>query len=212
MPKKRFTPLKTFILGVMKTIPKAMSGYELITIAKEWNYDHYINATNASFYYTLNQLQEEESIKEIGFKQEGNRPEQKIYRLLNKGKNEFQEQMKFFLNQVQDIFFDLDSATPFILLYGSIIGKKELLKSINKQIEERKKLFGHANEGEKFVKSHFLFDINPFLILPLKHWRFHNEAEIKWLETFKEMVENIGDFNKNYSESIKRAMTQDIPK
>ncbi|MFW9936332.1 MAG: PadR family transcriptional regulator [Candidatus Thorarchaeota archaeon] len=212
MPKKRFTPLKVFILGVMKTIPRPMSGYELITIAKEWRYDHYIKATNASFYYTLNQLQEDQFIKEIGSKQEGNRPEQKVYRLLNKGKKEFQQQMSFFLNQVQDVFFDLDSATPFILLYGSIVGKKELLRSINIQIEERKKLFIHADEGEKYVKSHFLFDVDPFLILPLNHWRLHNEAEIKWLEDFKRMVENIEDFNKNYIESINRAIDHDIPK
>jgi len=84
MPKKRYTPLKTFILGVMNTIPKPMSGYELISLAKEWRYDHYIKATNASFYYILNQLERDRFIKEVGSKQEGNRPEQIIYRLLNR--------------------------------------------------------------------------------------------------------------------------------
>ena len=100
MPKKRYTPLKTFILGVMNTIPKPMSGYELISLAKEWRYDHYIKAKQASFYYTLKQLEKDEFVKEVGSKQEGNRPEQIIYTLLNKGKKEFQAQVSYFLSEV----------------------------------------------------------------------------------------------------------------
>jgi DNA-binding PadR family transcriptional regulator len=134
MPKKRFTSLKTFILGVMNQIPKPISGYELITIANEWHYDHYINATNASFYYTLKQLEKEDLIKESGTKQEGSRPEKTIYRLTNKGKKEFQEQMKFFLTKIQNVYYDIDSTMPFITLFGSTIGKDFILDSINKQI------------------------------------------------------------------------------
>ena len=206
MPKKRYTPLKTFILGVMNTIFKPMSGYELISLAKEWRYDHYIKATKASFYYTLKQLEGDGFIKEVGSKQEGNRPEQIIYRLLNKGKKEFQEQISFFLNQAQEIYFDIDAAIPFIMLFGLAKGKQFILDSIDKQIEERTKIFKYADEGEQLVKSHSLYELNPFYILPLKHWRFHNEAEIKWLEYFREMVENIKDFKEQYNEIIKKFM------
>ena len=109
MPKKRFTSLKTFILGVMNQIPKPISGYELITIANEWHYDHYINATNASFYYTLKQLEKEGLIKESGTKQEGGRPEKTIYRLTNKGNKEFQEQSVRFTNLSAEAFEKLES-------------------------------------------------------------------------------------------------------
>jgi hypothetical protein len=34
MPKKRFTPLKSFILGVLITYNQDMSGYELIITLK----------------------------------------------------------------------------------------------------------------------------------------------------------------------------------
>ncbi len=208
MPKKRFTSLKTFILSVMNTIPKPMSGYELISVAKEWRYDHYIKATNASFYYTLKQLESDGFIKEVGSRQEGNRPEQVIYKLLNNGKQEFQEQISYFLNHVQEIYFEIDAATPFILLFGMIKGKKFILDSIDKQIKERQELFNHADEGEQLVKSHYLYELSPFYILPLKHWRLHNEAEIKWLKFFKEMVENIDDFKEQYNKLIKRVITK----
>ncbi len=207
MPKKRYTPLKSFILGVMSTIPKPMSGYELISLAKEWRYDHYIKATNASFYYALKQLEGDGLIKEVGSKQEGNRPEQIIYKLLNRGKKEFQEQISFFLNQVQEIYFDMDAVTPFILLFGSVKGKQFILDSIDNQIKERKNMFKHADEGEKLVKSSPLYDLSPFYLLPLAHWRFHNEAEIKWLEYFRQMVDSIEDFGDQYNKIIKKMMS-----
>jgi len=208
MPKKRFTPLKTFILGVMNTIPKPMSGYELISLAKEWRYDHYIKATKASFYYTLKKLEYDGYIKEVGSKQKGNRPEQIIYKLLNKGKQEFQEQISYFLNSTQELYFDIDASTPFIILFGMIKGKKFILNSINKQIKERQKKIKHAEEGEQFVKSHYLYEFSPFYLLPLKHWTFHNEAEIEWLKYFKEMVENIEDFKEQYNKMINKAIAE----
>ncbi len=192
----------------MSTIPKPMSGYELISLAKEWRYDHYIKATNASFYYTLKQLEGDELVKEVGSKQEGNRPEQITYKLLNKGKKEFQEQISYYLNQVQEIYFDIDAATPFILLFGMVKGKQFILDSIDKQINERKNIFQHADEGEKLVKSHYLYNLSPFYILPLKHWRFHNEAEIKWLEYFREIVEKIGNFGEQYNKIIKKIISK----
>ena len=68
----------------------------------------------------------------------------------------------------------------------------------------------HANEGEKLVKSNILYDLSPFYILPLKHWRFHNEAEIKWLEYFKEMVNSIENFEEQYNKIIKKTFSEDI--
>ena len=67
-------------------------------------------------------------------------------------------------------------------------------------------LFKRADEGEQFVQSHYLYELSPFYILPLKHWRFHNEAEIRWLEFFKEMVENIEDFKEQYDKIVEQAI------
>jgi DNA-binding PadR family transcriptional regulator len=206
MPMKRFTSLKMFILGVMNQIPKPMSGYELINYANEWYYDHYIKATNASFYYALKQLAREEFIKESGTKQEGNRPEKTIFRLTNKGRKEFQEHMKYFLTETQEIYYDIDSTMPFMTLFGSILGKKFILDSICKQIERIRTKLEHIDEGEKIVTSHFSFEFSPFNILPLKHWKIHAEAEIKWLESFKEIVETIDDFKEIYQKYIKKSL------
>jgi len=206
MPKKRFTPLKAFILGVMNQIPKPISGYELISIANQWHYDHYINGTNASFYYILKQLEGEGFIRETGTKQEGNRPEKTIYNLTSKGRKEFHEQMKYFLTEIQDIYYDIDAIMPFITLFGSSINKKFLLDAINKKVYEIKEKLKHADEGEKIVTSHFSYEFSPFNILPLKHWKLHSEAEIKWLEIFKEMVDSIPDFKKLYQNFVKKSI------
>lgn len=203
MPKKRFTPLKTFILGVLNTYAHDMSGYDLIKVANEWRFDHYIKATNASFYYALEQLEKDDFVKIVGTKQKENRPEQTIYKLLPKGRNEFIEQIFHFLKTNQDYYYDIDAVTPFISLFGLLKNKDDILKYIKKQIESRKQKNDYLDEGEKFIRSHYLFDVNPFMILPLDHFRLHNEIEIKWLGMFYDMVDGV-DFEKNAKEIMKR--------
>ena len=206
MPKKRFTPLKTFILGVMNTYnEKEMSGYELIKLSREWRYDHYIKSTKASFYYALKQLEREKCIKEIGSKRSMNRPDQTVYKLTPKGRKEFQKQMTALLNQNQEFFFDIDSTTPFILLFGIFNkdGKQVILDSIEKQITYRKTLYNRIEEGKEFIENNENFDVLPFMILPLTHSKFHNDVEIKWLEAFYKMVDSV-DFEENAKELMKR--------
>ena len=205
MPIKRFTPLKSFILGVLITYNQDMSGYELIKIAKEWRFDHYIKATKASFYYTIKKLQDGGFIKEIGSKQKENRPEQTIYKLQPKGLNEFVENLTYFLNSTQKFYYDMDAITPFISFFGLLKKKKFILNSIKKQIDIRKDKFKNLEDGKKLVRSHYLFDLNPFMILPLEHQKLQNESEIKWLEIFHEMVDKI-DFQANAKEIMKRRM------
>ncbi|MFX1313564.1 MAG: hypothetical protein ACFFHD_13300, partial [Promethearchaeota archaeon] len=62
--------------------------------------------------------------------------------------------------------------------------------------------------GERLVESHFLYELSPFYILPLKHWRFHNKAEIKWLEYFREMVDQIGNFKEQYNKVINKMISK----
>ncbi len=205
MPKKRFTPLKSFILGVLITYNQDMSGYELIKIAKEWRFDHYIKATKASFYYTIKKLQDDGFIKEIGSKQKENRPEQTIYKLQPKGRNEFVEHLTYFLDSTQKFYYDMDVITPFISFFGVLKKKEFILNSIKKQINVRKDLFKNFEDGKKLVRSHYLYKVNPFMILPLEHSKLQNEAEIKWLEIFHEMVDKI-DFEANAKEIMKRRM------
>lgn len=95
---------------------------------------------------------------------------------------------------------------PFITLFGSIIGKKFILDSINKQIENIRAKFKHVEEGKEIVTSHFSYEFSPFNILPLEHWKLHAEAEIKWLEIFKEIVESIDDFKEIYQKYVAKSL------
>ena len=203
MPKKRYTPLKTFILGVFTTFNKEMSGYELIKIAEEWRYDHYINATNASFYYTLKKLENGGFIEEKETFKEGNRPEQTIYKLKPKGRQEFEKQMQYYINKPEDFYFDLDVITPFILLFGFSKGKDYIIDSLTNQIKKREKFNEKIQAGKKYVQLHEFFNLNPFTILPLEHFELHNQVEIQWLKKFQEMIKNT-DFEANIKEIIKK--------
>ena len=181
-----------------------MSGYEIITIAKEWRFNHYIKAaSNASFYYTLNILEKNGLIKKVGSKQKENRPEQTIFQLLPKGREVFVEHMDHFLGETQHFYFDIDVTTPFILLFGFYKGKEFILNAIKKQIQKSEKIFDKIEDGSNYVKSHPMFELNPFLILSLEHYKFHNQAEIKWLKEFYKMIEDT-DFKKNIQEIAKK--------
>jgi len=208
MSKNR--PLEVFILGVFNTYQKPLSGYELIKISKEWRFDHYIEASsNASFYYTVKKFKTNGLIKEIGSEQDQNRPEKTIYKLLPKGREEFNKQMKYYLNQVEEFFFNIDAITPFILLYGFFKGKQKIINALETQIQERIEKFEKIEEGKNYVKDNIIYDLNPFTILALEHYRFHNEAEIKWLEKFRKMANDV-DFKKNISEIPKRLFAQNM--
>jgi len=197
-------PLEVFILGVFNTFRKPMSGYELIKISKEWRFDHYIEASsNASFYYTLKKFKKKKFIKEIGSEQEENRPEKIIYKLLPKGRKEFFKQMNHYLNDLEEFYFNIDAITPFILLYGSFRGKDELIEAIQTQIQKRDQIFDKIKDGKKYVKSHPMYNINPFSILALEHYKIHNKAEMEWLEKFRDMVKEF-DFKKSVKEILKR--------
>jgi DNA-binding PadR family transcriptional regulator len=201
-------PLEVFILGVFNTFyNQPLSGYELIKIAKEWRFTHYIEASsNASFYYTLKKFKKKGFIEEVGSEQDENRPEKTIYKLLPKGEQEFFKQMSHYLHESEEFYFNIDATTPFILLYGAEKGKEALIEALEKQIQKRSEMFKRIKEGKNYVKSHDLFDLNPFTILALEHYKFHNEAEIKWLEHFKKMVEGV-DFEKNLGEIIQRKLS-----
>ena len=66
--------------------------------------------------------------------------------------------------------------------------------------------FKAADEGGITVTSHFSYEFSPFNILPITHWKLHAEAEIKWLEIFKEMIETMGDFKENFQRYIKKSL------
>ncbi|TXT58660.1 MAG: putative Transcriptional regulator, PadR-like family [Promethearchaeota archaeon] len=200
----KYRPLEVFVLGLFNQFRRPMSGYELIKIAKDWRFDHYIEASsNASFYYTLKKFKKKGFIEEIGSEKEENRPEKTIYKLLPKGKREFFSQMDYFLNKVEDFSFNIDAVTPFILMYGLFKGKGTLTKAIEDQIDKREDIFEKIRSGKEYVRSHELSDLNPFQILALEHYKLHNEAEIEWLKIFLEMVKKV-NFKQNIKEIAKR--------
>lgn len=200
----KYRPLEVFILGLFNQLRRPMSGYELIKIAKDWRFDHYIEASsNASFYYTLKKFKKKRFIEEIGSEKEENRPEKTIYKLLPKGKREFFSQMDYFLNEVQHFYFNVDAITPFILMYGLFKGKDTLIKKIEQQIDKREDIFEKIRSGKKYVRSHELSDLNPFQFLALEHYRLHNQAEIEWLNIFLEMVRKV-NFKQNVKEVAER--------
>lgn len=203
MPKlqKKPIPLKIFILGVMARFNRELTGYELSKIAKEWRFDHYIeNASQASFYYYLKQLEKNGFISSKPVK-DSNRPERMLYNLTQKGRNEIMSELYKIINYKQDFYFAIDTIMPFLLF----MDKHRILKSIDGQIEHRKKFLRYIEkETIPRMKTHPYLDLDPFILLIAEHHKLHYECEIEFLKKFYEKVDNI-DFLKNIDKISKKS-------
>ncbi len=199
--RKKSSPLKTFILGVMARFNRELTGYELSKIAKEWRFDHYIeNASQASFYYYLKQLEKNGFISSKPVK-DSNRPERMLYNLTRKGRNQMMSEFYEISNYKQDFYFDLDTLMPFLLF----MDKPKILKSIYGQIEHRKKFLRYIEEETiPRMKTHPYLDLDPFILLIAEHHKLHYECEIEFLKKFYETVNNI-DFSKNIEKISKKS-------
>lgn len=202
------SPLRTFILGLITLFEgEELSGYELGKIAKDWHFENYIKASQASFYYHLKQLDKEGFFESTTIK-DSNRPERMVYKFTPKGRAETINQMTNQLEFIQNYYFDIDSVLPFLLM----LNKQKILKLIKKQIEAREDNLKFLKETtEPRIKSAPFFDLNPFSILIAEHHQLHYQAEIKFLEKFYEMIDKV-DFAKNIAEIIKIRTSMDKEK
>lgn len=194
------SPLRTFILGLITLYEgDEISGYELGKIARDWHFENYIKASQASFYYHLKQLDKEGFFESTSIK-DSNRPERMVYKFTSKGRDETINQLTSQLEFIQNYYFDIDSVIPFLLM----LNKRKILKSIKRQIEGREDKLKFLKEVTvPRIKSAPFTDLNPFSLLIAEHHKLHYQAEIKFLEKFYEMVDGV-DFAKNIAEIIKR--------
>lgn len=79
--------VKLFVLGVLSH--KDAHGYEIRELGKEWGLEYWSSISYSSIYHALEKLKEENSIDELTLEQEGNRPTRTVYRITEKGRNQF---------------------------------------------------------------------------------------------------------------------------
>ena len=169
------------ILGLL--LDKPLHGYELKHIIEE-NMGDWTNIAFGSIYFALNKLNEEGYVEQISQEKIGNRPSRSIYKINEKGKNEFLSLLREIWQKYEREFYPLDIALAFSK-YISIDEIKGYIQNRIDKIENiLKHLYNHKNEQlakkemPKMAKAVF------------SHSEYHFKAELDWLKEVKNSLIN----------------------
>lgn len=162
---------------------KPMHGYEIKHIIE----DHMGDWTDIKFgsiYFSLSKLAEENNIEVVEENRQGNRPSRTIYRITDKGRQEYLRLLRKLFTSDNRTLYSLDIGIFFI----KDLPKEEAARYLDEQISK-------TSETIEYIKKHLeqLRD-NPNVPkqadLIVSHSLKHTEAEYSWLiETRKQLDE-----------------------
>ena len=165
------TNVYAVILGLLRDRP--LHGYEIKHIIE----DHMGDWTDIKFgsiYFALSRLNDDKMVELDHEGSEGNRPARRIYRITQKGRDEYLSLLRAMWREDKRTLYPLDVAVFFM----DSLPKKEVIGYINARIGECEAalvhLGGHEAEQEAQMprQGRYIFS----------HSRLHLEAELKWLE------------------------------
>lgn len=81
----RLTPLGVMVLALLRE--GAMHPYEMVRLLRQRRDDRMVSITNGTLYHTVDRLNQQELLVEVGVDREGNRPERTTYRLTDAGRD-----------------------------------------------------------------------------------------------------------------------------
>lgn len=167
------TNVHIVILGLL--CKQSLHGYEVKHIIEEHMGD-WTDIKFGSIYFALAKLKDEGKVAIEKETRNGKRPIRKVYRITEKGRQEFLRLLKMMWAQQKSSLYPLDIAVFFM----NSLPKKEILKLMYARIDSCEKeldyLAGHENEHKQ----------NPNIprqaIYIIEHSKVHMEAELTWLK------------------------------
>ena len=173
--------MKLLILGSL--LEQDMHGYELKKVIENRTGD-FTNYQFGSIYYAIKTLLKDESIELVGVYDSKDKPSKKVYKITQKGKKVFINELKETLTDTKRRYYKIDEGIMYMNHLSSLETIKILkinLKYINKALLY---LADHIKEfeNEKMKKFH--------ASLIIEHTIEHMKAEQKWL---KKVIRVIGD-------------------
>jgi DNA-binding PadR family transcriptional regulator len=161
------------LLGLLKNKP--LYGYELKHIIEKHMGD-WTNIAFGSIYFALNKLNKEGFVERMSEKKVGNRPSRNIYKITDKGKDEFLTLLRKTWENFERDYYSLDIALSF----SSELPKDEVTGYINRRI-------GILNNILIHLKKHKNEQLNnkevPTIAKAIfSHSEYHFKAELNWLK------------------------------
>jgi DNA-binding PadR family transcriptional regulator len=162
------------ILGILKNKP--LHGYEIKHIIEKHMGD-WTNIAFGSIYFALNMLNKEGYVEQDTVKKVGNRPSRSIYRITEKGKNEYMSLLRKTWETIERNYYPIDIA----LTFSHDLPENEVKDYIKKRIEYLEQTKNHIKEHKKeqIIKK----NVPKSAEFVFTHTEFHLEAEYKWLNS-----------------------------
>jgi len=170
--------IRLVLLGVLCTKP--MHGYEIKHIIE----DHMGDWTDIKFgsiYFALSKLAEEQSVEIAEEGREGNRPSRTVYRITDKGRQEY-------LRLLRELWIS-DDRTLYAFDVGLFFIKSLPKEEVARYLEERIK---RADESLVYLRQHGeQMQSNPYIQARaiVNHSLRHMEAERSWLAEVYEQLD-----------------------
>ena len=172
---------KLVLLGLLKEKP--FYGYELKHIIEEHMGD-WTNIAFGSIYFALAKLNEEGFIEKISEEKVGNRPSRSIYKITEKGKNEFISLLRETWKKIDREYYSLDIAIAFSKAL-QIDEIKGYIKSRIMKFEENLKYLQKHKEDQLSRK-----EVPSSAKAVFSHSEYHMTAELSWLKDLLKAIEN----------------------
>jgi len=167
---------KLVILGLLRDGP--MHGYEIKRRIEHEEMAEWAGISYGAIYFALNELTKEGFVEQIGTQRVGRRPSRKIYRITERGREEFLVLLRQTLSMVENRIDPLDVGLRFM----DALPRQELRSLLGLRKEKLKNIFALlAQERDQLVAQHREEPFLETICTIVDHGLAQLQAEIRWL-------------------------------
>lgn len=166
------------ILGFLRE--RDYHGYELKKEIQR-NMGQWTDIKFGSIYHALKKLVERSSVEKVGEEHHIGKPDRTIYRITQKGEEEFLARLRELLNRIQRIYPECNIG----LYFANNLPTDELNDIISRrqiQFEDLKKMLGDVKQMPVHRKLPRISEVI------VDHSILHLDAEVKWLKMVKQRL------------------------
>lgn len=174
--------IRLVLLGVL--CMKPMHGYEI----KHMIEDHMGDWTDIKFgsiYFSLSKLAEEDNIEVVEESRQGNRPSRTIYRITDKGRQEYLRLLRKLFTSDNRTLYSLDIGIFFI----KDLPKEEAAKYLDEQISKTAGTIEYLNKHFQQLRDNPNVPKQADLIV--NHSLKHTQAEYAWLIEARKQLDEL---------------------
>lgn len=159
------------ILGILRDRP--LHGYEIKKVIEEHMAD-WTSIAFGSIYFAIDKMSDEGLIEKVSVEQQGKRPSRSVYKITEKGREEFMRLLRDTWSSVERTYFDLDIGLFFL----SALPVGEVKKAVSARMRKLTAIQERISFHEGSLMTN---DSVPSVARAIfSHTRFHIDAELSW--------------------------------